>query len=225
MGLPHWHRLAHQQARGAALTKRDKQPSDPSLQAEAVLGAGRGALIVAMLGAGLLGWGLGALRAFNAAVGTAFGLLSLFLWAWSINTMRTGRLLGKQFPPLPASRRRAIRRSFLLVTLIEILALAFVFILSNKIRRPDLGIDWAVLVVGLHYLPLAKTFRAPVLGVLGALITFWSLLCLVMFSSNVLQISVVLGTGTLLWSASAYILLRARKIGESLRYRAMSRDS
>jgi hypothetical protein len=198
------------------MTKRTNDTENPSLQAEAVVGAGRGALIVAMFGAGLLGWGLGVARAFNGAVGAAFGFTALFLWSWSIYTIRKGRLLRKQFPPVPASTRRALRRSFLLVVLIEVVALAFVFILSNQIHRPDLGADWAVMVVGLHYLPLAKIFRAPVLGVLGALITLWSLLCWALFRSNTLVISVALGTGILLWLASVCALLRARKIAQAL---------
>jgi len=205
--------------------KHGKRLEDLSLQAEAVVGAGRGSLIVAMFGAGLLGWGLGAVRAFNGAVGTAFAFSSLSLWVWSIITIRRGRLLRRQFLPVPAPAPRAIRKSFLLITLMEIAALAVVFILSNHVHRPDLGVDWAAIVVGLHYLPLAKAFRAPVLGVLGILITFWSLLCWVMLPSNVLLVSVVLGTGILLWLASAYTLLRARNIGQSLRSRVMSTDS
>jgi len=198
------------------MAKREKDRKDPSFQAEAVVGAGRGALIVAMFGAGLLGWGLGLARAFNGVVGTAFAFMALFLWAWSIDTIRKGRLLRKQFPPVSASMRRAIRRSFLLVVLIEVVVLAFVFILSNHIHRPDLGADWAAMVVGLHYLPLAKIFRAPILGILGALVTLWSLLCWALFRSNTLVISVALGTGILLWLASASALLRARKIAQVL---------
>jgi hypothetical protein len=73
-----------------------------------------------------------------------------------------------------------------------------------------------MMVVGLHYLPIAKIFRAPVLGVLGTLITLWCLLCWGLFRSDSLVISVALGTGILLWLASAAALLRAREIAQAL---------
>jgi hypothetical protein len=198
------------------MANREEDPKDPSLQAETVVGAGCGAPIVAMFGAGLLGWGLGVAKTFNAAVGAAFGFTALLLWCWSMYTIRKGRHLRKQFPPVPASTRRAIGRSFLLVACIEVVALAFVFVHSNQIHRPDLGADWAMMVVGLHYLPIAKIFRAPVLGVLGTLITLWCLLCWGLFRSDSLVISVALGTGILLWLASAAALLRAREIAQAL---------
>ncbi len=59
------------------MARREENPGDSWLQAEAVVGAGRGALIMAMFGAGLLGWGLSVLGAFNAAVGSGFGFASL----------------------------------------------------------------------------------------------------------------------------------------------------
>jgi len=51
---------------------------DRSFQVEAIIGAGRGALIVGMFGAGWLGWGLGEARVFNGFVGPAFGFIELF---------------------------------------------------------------------------------------------------------------------------------------------------
>lgn len=198
------------------MPKHEKDPKDPSLQAEAATGGGRGALVVSMFGAGWLGWGLGEAGVFNGVVGPAFGFIALFLLACSIYTIRRGRLLGKQYPPVPASRRRAVQRSFLLVVIIEVLAIASVFILSDRIHRPDLGADWCAMVVGLHFVPLARTFRAPVLGVFGILITLWSILCWVLFRSNALVITTTLGTGILLWATAVSALLRARKIARSL---------
>ncbi len=71
---------------------------DSSSQAEDVIGAGRGALICAMFGAGWLGWGLGNAKAFNGIVAPAFGFTALFLLAYSIYFIRKGRLLRKRSP-------------------------------------------------------------------------------------------------------------------------------
>ena len=189
---------------------------DPSLQAEAVIGAGRGALIVAMFGAGWLGWGLGQARAFNGFVGPAFGFTELILLACSIYVIRKGRRLRKRYPRVPTSTRQAIRKSFLLVVFMEVVGFLLVWVLANRLKRPDLATDWYAMVVGLHFLPLAKIFRAPHLGVTGILLTLWCLLCWSLFRSNALVISVTVGTGILLWAASASALFRARKIVHSL---------
>jgi len=193
-----------------------KDPMDPSLQAEAVIGAGRGALIVAMFGAGWLGWGLGQARAFNGFVGPAFGFIELFLLACSIYVIRKGRLLRKQYPSMLASTRHAIRKSFLLVVFTEVVGLLLVWLLANRLNRPDLATDWCAMIVGLHFLPLAKIFRALHLGVIGILMTLWCVLCWSLFRSNALVISVTVGTGILLWAASVSALFRARKIVHSL---------
>ena len=71
---------------------------DPSVQAETVIAASRGALFGAMLGAGWLGWGLGSAKAFNEFVGPAFGFTALALLACSISFLRKGRQLRKQYP-------------------------------------------------------------------------------------------------------------------------------
>ena len=188
----------------------------PSLQAESVAGAGRGALIGAMFGAGWLGSGLGEAKAFSVVVGSAFGFAALLLCAWSIYIIRTGRILRKNYPPLPASGRWFVRRSFLVVVVIEVLAILFLWKLADRIHRPELGADWCAIVVGLHFLPLARIFRAPLLGVFGALITLWSLLCWTLFRSNALTISVSLGTGILLWTTAVFSLFRARQMARSL---------
>lgn len=199
------------------MANRKNDPLDPSFQAEAVIGAGRGALIVAMFGAGWLGWGLGEARAFTAVVGLTFGFTEFFLLACSIYVIRKGRLLRNQYPPMPASAQRALRKSFLLVVLLEAVALVFVWTLASRLHRPDLGTDWCAMVVGLHFLPLARVFRSSHLGIIGILITLWCILCWVLFSSNALVISVAVGTGILLWAASASALFRARKIMHSLK--------
>jgi hypothetical protein len=194
----------------------NSEKDDPSLRAEAVVGAGRGGLIVAMGGVGWLGWGLGEAKLFSPVVGTAFGFMALLLWAWSIFTIRKGRILRRQYSPGASSSRRAVWRSFFVVVLLEVLGIACAFMLANRIHRPDLWADWCALVVGLHFLPLAKIFRAPILGVLGVSISLWCVLCWVLFRSDGLVISVALGTGILLCAASAAASLRGRRIAQSL---------
>jgi hypothetical protein len=189
---------------------------DRSLQAEAVIGAGRGALIGAMFGAGWLGWGLGNAEAFNGFVGPMFGFLALFLLAFSIYFIRKGRLLCKQFPASDDSRRRTVLKWFVLVGLVEVLAIALVSLLANRLHRADLATDWCAMIVGLHFLPLARIFRAPNLSLLGVLMILWCVLCWVLFHASTISISASIGTGILLWGTCVATLFRARRIANSL---------
>jgi hypothetical protein len=190
---------------------------DLSSQAQAVLGAGRGALVRAMFGAGWLGWGLGEAKAFNGFVAPTFGFTALFLLAYSIYVVRTGRLLGKKYPAARTPAQQSTRKKFLWIVLIEFLAIALVSILANRLHRGDLATDWCAMVVGLHFLPLAKIFRAPHYAILSILMTLWCVLCWALFRSNALVVSASIGTGLLLWSSCAYSLLRTRTIAHSLR--------
>jgi hypothetical protein len=191
--------------------------SDHSLQAEALTGAGRGAVIGAMAGAGWLGWGLGNAKAYNGLVAPAFGFTALFLFACSIYFLREGRRLRKQYPMTGVSTRQTTLKWFLVVVLIEAVVIALAVILADRLHRADLATDWLAMIVGLHFLPLAKIFRAPSLSVLGILMTLWCVLCWALFQPSTIGIAASLGTGILFWGSCVYSLFRARRIARSLR--------
>ena len=186
-------------------------------QANAIVGAGRGALISAMFGAGWLGWGLGNANAFNGFVAPAFGFTALFLFAFSIYFLRKGRLLRKRRATAEASSRQTSSKWFLLVALVEALGIALVLFLAKRLDRADLATDWCAMVVGLHFLPLAKIFRAPHFSVLGILIIFWCVLSWTLLHPSSIAISASLGTGILLWGNCIFSLFRAQGFANSIR--------
>jgi hypothetical protein len=190
---------------------------DKSAQGGVISGAGRGALILAMAGSGWLGWGLGSARAFNAVTGSIFGLVSVLLWVWSIRTILAGRALRSQSAATTGPATKFPTKSFIRVVLVEALAVALVLLAAARFHRADLAALGCALVVGLHYLPLAKIFRAPILTVCGILMVLWCLLSWALFKSNVLLIAVTVGTGILLLATSVAILLRARLIVRPLK--------
>lgn len=194
---------------------------EDSALARSVVGAGRGALVESMFGAGWLGWGLGEAKAFNGVTGPTFGCMTLLLLACSIYTLRRGRLLRKKYPAVDASGPTTLQW-YLVVVLAEILGVLLVMGLANRLHRADLGTDWCAMVVGLHFLPLAKIFRSPHLVVLGILMTVWCALCWALFRANALIVSATLGTGILLWGSSVFILLRARRISRSIHARSVA---
>lgn len=189
---------------------------DPSIKAQDITHAGRGALIGAMFGSGWLGWGLGSANAFNSFVGPLFGFTSLFLLAGSIYFVRKGRLLRKRSPATSLSAPQIAWNRFLLVVLIEVTAIALATTIAYRLHRADLAANWCAMIVGLHFLPLARIFRAPRLTILGVLITAWCILCWALFRANALVISTSVGTGSLLWARCILSLLRARKIERTL---------
>ena len=190
--------------------------TDLSFQAETVLGAGRVALIESFGGAFWLSWGLVQGKGFVGFVGPLFGCVALLLFVGSILTIRKGRHLRKQYPSVASPARREMWRSFALVVSIEIVAVVLALIVANRLHQPDLFAAWFALIVGLHFLPLVKTFRAPILGLFGALIALWSVLCLALFRGNSLLIWVAAGTGVLLWLMSIKALFGGWKIARSL---------
>lgn len=190
--------------------------NEPSLRAEAVLGGGRVALIESFAGAFWLSWSLIRANAFVSFVGPAFGSTALLLYIASIFTIRKGRQLRKQYPPIASPARRAMWRSFALVVSIEISGVILALVVASRLHRIDLFADWFALIVGLHFLPLVKTFRAPILGLFGALIALWSVVCLALFRGNSLLIWVAAGTGVSLWLMSIRALIGGWKIARSL---------
>ncbi len=128
---------------------------------------------------------------------------------WIHGTVPLGLLdiLHSKRPPTPqkfsavgASTRQTILKWYLLIVLIEVLAIFLALILANRLHRADLAPDWSAMIVGLHFLPLAKIFRAPRLFVLGILMMLWCALSWALFRSNTIAISASLGTGILLWA-------------------------
>ena len=189
---------------------------DASLQSETVTGFSRGALISAMFGAGWIGSGLGNAQAFNAFVAPVFGCTAFILIAFSLHLMRRGRVLRKMCLMTGAWNRQSVLTGFWLVVLMEVFAVACVAVLAKRFDRADLATDWCALIVGLHFLPLARIFRAPQLGVLGILVIFWCVASWAFLPSSAIALSASLGTGLLLWGNCLLSLIRGRRIANEV---------
>jgi hypothetical protein len=187
------------------------------LQAHTVAGAGRGALVTSLAGAGWIGWGLSAAHAYNPIVGSIFGTIAIALWIGSLYTVRASHFLRRAFPELSASAFRFPWLSFAGIVFIEALAIGAVLVAAGRTHRSDIGTVGCALVIGLHFLPLARLFHAPILAVLGVLITLWCIVGWALFRFDALIIAISLGTGILLWAAAVATLWRARATERALR--------
>lgn len=200
------------------LSRMNPQTMEQALQPDRVIGAGRGALILSMAGAGWLGWGLSVAHAYNAVVGPVFGTIAIFLWVWSIYAMRTGRALRRRLRPGSLSEQKFPVRSFAIVVMAEVLAIVLViWLAAGYAHRPDLATDGCALAIGLHYLPLARIFRAPKLAVLGVLMVLWCVVSAILFRSSTLVIAITTGTGILFWATAIAVLLWTRSAARALR--------
>lgn len=186
-------------------------------QAEIIEGGGRGALIAGLAGWGWILWGLFAGQAFTPTYGIVLLCVEILLLCGAVLCMVKGRKLRRQVPSLPVSVRRNTRNWFLLVLAAEIGAIMIVVVIARSLHRIDLAIVWIAMIVGIHFLPLARIFRARALGVIGVLITIWCLVSWGLFRSSAVAISAAIGTGILLWVASAQALIRAYQAARSLR--------
>jgi hypothetical protein len=130
---------------------------------------------------------------------------ALLVWV-SIRRLRTPR------PPLSTEQllvAKKIRRQFGIVNAIQWTAVGILVAILSGRGRQDLIVPAIVVVVALHFIPLAVIFRAPTHHVTCALLLGWVVACygLRFASADVRSAAIAIGTGTILWTAGAIGLL------------------
>jgi len=105
-----------------------------------------------------------------------------------------------------------MRNGFIWAVVAEIVGCLAVILICNLLRRADLIPAGIALVVGLHFLPLAKIFRAPIYYATGMLIPLWCVASFLLFRGPAIDVAAAIGTGIVLWLTSAYGLIRARTL-------------
>lgn len=126
-----------------------------------------GSLIGAIGGVLFVVLNAGALGAPTSLVLRVIGVaaFAFVLW-WSV--LRPGA-------PRPGPRpSRTALRTYLLCVAGEVVAIpAGAQLLVRVVHRPELVLPWVVLVLGVHFLPFARTFRVPLFAALA-----WALVAL-----------------------------------------------
>lgn len=135
----------------------------------------------------------------------------LVLLAVTIPGVRRGKALVNLHGAHDATWRLA-RGPFHAIAALEAAGCALAVILALAWHRPELVAAGISLVVGLHFLPLARWFRVPLYYVVGTAIIVCDILAWVLLRSSAITVSVGFTTGLILWTVAVYGLLRSRRL-------------
>jgi hypothetical protein len=180
-----------------------------SSEVEFVLGLGRGSIICTVFGALWLGFSLAAARAFVPIVVVLISIIGIVLFARSLSLIRKGRALRNSSAVAPNAHSDRTRKLFKWISIGEGVAIGLVCFFGFGLNRGDLVPVGIAIVVGLHFLPLAKVFEARIYYWTGGMIVAWCIFSRVSFHSQAMDVSAGIGTGAILWLTAAYNLLRS----------------
>lgn len=174
-------------------------------------GTGIAALLMTVFGFFWLGWAV-TVADRNPAVAwpTLYGVFLVLLGA-SIYTVRKENARAALTAAHDGSWRRA-RGRFHVMTGVEAGGCALAVALALVWHRPELIATGISLVVGLHFLPLARLLRVRIYYLVGTAIVLCDLLGWTFLQSTAITVSVGLTTGLILWIVAVYALLQARGI-------------
>ena len=178
------------------------------------------ALIMAIFGFVWLGWGFSVSSAFtefsSGAVLPATRWLSFYavficLLGLSISALRKGKKRMKAQFISPEDFRSRFGKQFKIITLTEGIGCGIVVLVALAFHRLDLIAAGISLVVGLHFLPVARLFRFSPYYVTGMTIILSDLLSVLLLQGQSITFAVGVATGTVLWLMAVYALLCARQ--------------
>lgn len=171
------------------------------------LGRSYGALFFSCFGACWLllsAYAFGELKAF-AMIGTCLGLLAFF-WI-CLSTLRRAKQLGGDEPE--SDERKRDDRLFGVVNAVQWVVVFLIFTFFPKLGYGDFAIPAVLLVVGLHFFALPRSYRYRSNLVTGMALTVWAIACPLLFKGDRMIGFVALGGGVVLWCSAAWALRMA----------------
>ncbi|MHB8754478.1 MAG: hypothetical protein ACYC92_05910 [Candidatus Acidiferrales bacterium] len=193
------------------------EPIGQPRAANIIFGLGNGALMMALFGFGWLGWAFNVGNMFTPTLMVLFYAAFLILVAASIFAIRRGKVLRKIYFEALGPAGAKIATQFRLVVILEFVGIALAFsLLEFVLHRPDLLAIWIGLVVGIHFLLLARLFHFRAYYWTGIAICVWDALCWSTFRPPATTVWAALGNGTALWLTVIYALLHCRQLAQDL---------
>jgi hypothetical protein len=175
-----------------------------------VRGAATGALILSGFGAA---WALLALKSLAAPPALPLAVASvvaLVLVVLSVRRIVTAGRLPRGNDAEMARRGRNTGIAFGVIFTLEGALIALGAVLLARARQPLWIPPMAALVVGLHFLPLARVFGVPLYYWTGGATVAWALLASAIPEPVARLLLLGLGVGIILWVTASVILYRVR---------------
>ncbi len=182
---------------------------DTGVQGNIIVGYGMGAMMVTFIGAVWLALDLLAAKEFSWWLAAIIAVCFLGLSAGAVRLIRRGKKLRSQ----AAAQKRwppAMRKQFTWTVVAEAAAIAAVILVLGWLgfyALIELGI---ALIVGLHFIGLAKIFRTPIYYLTSAAIIACCAASWIFLRAQKMDEVAGAGTGIVLWFTAAYNLIQAR---------------
>lgn len=172
--------------------------------------AATGTLVLALFGAAWLFIGLAALGNTPYWLYLALAMAPVaMIWASVVRLRRPAPPMSEETKAI--SKR--IRRQFGIVNAVQWTGIGVGIAILSQYGRQDLIVPFIVVVVALHFLPLARIFREPMYYYSSFVLLAWVLGCYWLpFSRQVLPPVIAIGTGGILWVIGAARLVATRKL-------------
>jgi hypothetical protein len=179
-------------------------PNSLNLSAAPVKGRAIGALVCGAFGTGwmlqaIAGGGITAPVWLTAVA--ILAVISVFSPVAKLYSLR-----GAPYASASGLSWSSVSRAYWITVIIEWLACTVAMNWLNYIHRPDLWPQFIGAIVGLHFFPLAKIFRAPLYRWTGAAMTLGVLAALAIPVGEVRQLVACSIAGLTLWATEAVIL-------------------
>lgn len=131
---------------------------------------------------------------------------TIFLWAWCEFRAGTSDAEARVGSSIHITRRRAFRR----VNLIQWLAIGIANVTLDAIGYTEWIVPAVILIVGVHFIPLARVFRSPQQYITGVALIVVALGYPWMASGGPNYPAGEFATGGILWISALYGFLRNR---------------
>jgi hypothetical protein len=175
---------------------------------DAAFGRGMAAITTTSAGIVWFGWGFSALRSFSVAMLVAYLSLAAVLMAFAVKAVLPGRKMMKAQGVSRSDFWKKRRKAFGIVAVLEVVGCIIVLALVGEFRRPDWTAAGVSLVVGLHFLPLARIFESAAYYWVGSLMVAWDIVTVTVLKSWNPTVSAGIA-GAILWAAAIHTLMRS----------------
>jgi hypothetical protein len=146
------------------------------------------------------------------AIWIALYIVFLILLGFALIDLRRARRCMKAGQADSRYFRDHFRKQFRVISILEVAGIGVVVFLAAYFHRMDLLAAGISVVVGLHFLPLARLFRFPAYYGTGIVVVLCGLLSMIFLHGNDIAFAAGIGTGLALWITAAYVLRRCGKL-------------